>query len=215
MESLRYLAVEGPVGVGKTSLATMLAKDLNARLTLEEASGNPFLGRFYENPRQYAFQAQIYFLLSRYRQQVELIQQDLFNHTTVSDYLFARDEIFASINLTQDELDLYNKVYQLLGERLPKPDVVIFLQANEDVLMRRIKKRKISYEQGIGQEYVGRVAQAYSQFFFRYTQSPLLVVNTSGIDFVKDKKDYETLRKELYYMWKNRMEKHYVTIDSR
>lgn len=215
MESLRYLAVEGPVGVGKTSLATMLAKDLNARLTLEEASGNPFLGRFYENPRQYAFQAQIYFLLSRYRQQVELIQQDLFNHTTVSDYLFARDEIFASINLTQDELDLYNKVYQLLGERLPKPDVVIFLQANEDVLMRRIKKRKISYEQGIQQEYVERVAQAYSQFFFRYTQSPLLVVNTSGIDFVKNEKDYETLRKELYYMWKNRMEKHYVTIDSR
>ncbi len=215
MDQLRYIAVEGPIGVGKTSLTTMLAQDFKGRLILEEASENPFLGPFYQNPDQYAFQAQIFFLLSRYRQQVELKQQDLFNQVTVCDYIFAKDQIFASLNLTPEEMDLYDKVYQLLDARLPKPDLVIFLQANADVLMNRIKKRKISYENGMDGEYIDALSQAYSRFFFRYSDTPLLVVNTSGIDFVKNEKDYDTLKKELLGMLKSGKDKHYVTIDSR
>lgn len=215
MEKLRYLAVEGPIGVGKTSLTQMLAEDLGARLILEEAAENPFLSEFYQDPNRHAFQAQIFFLLSRYRQQVELLQQDLFNQITVSDYVFAKDQIFASLNLSPEEMDLYNNVYQLLDARLPKPDLVIFLQANPDILMSRIKKRKADFEKGIQEDYVDRVSQAYSQYFFQYTESPLLVVNTSGLDFVKKPKDYDTLKKELYHMWKGGLEKHYVTIDSR
>lgn len=215
MDKLRYIAVEGPIGVGKSSLASMLAEDLKGRLILEEASENPFLGPFYENSQRFAFQAQIYFLLSRYRQQVELKQQDLFSQITVCDYLFAKDQIFASINLSAEEMDLYDKVYQLLDARLPKPDLVIFLQASPDVLLSRIKKRKVAFEKGLSAEYIGELSQAYSQFFFKYGDSPLLVVNSSGIDFVKNKKDYDMLKKELYDMWKKGKEKHYVTIDSR
>lgn len=215
MDKLRYIAVEGPIGVGKTSLATMLAEDLQARLVLEAPDNNPFLSSFYENPERFAFQAQVFFLLSRYRQQVELKQQDLFNRVTVCDYIFAKDQIFASLNLSADEIDLYKNVYQLLDARLPKPDLVIFLQANPDILMNRVKKRKVTYEKGLKSDYLESVAQAYSQFFFKYSDTKLLVVNTSGLDFVKNPKDYETLKKELYHMMKEGREKHYVTIDSR
>ena len=215
MDKLRYIAVEGPIGVGKSSLASMLAEDLKGRVILEEAFDNPFLGPFYENAEAYAFQAQIFFLLSRYRQQVELKQQDLFNEMTVCDYLFAKDQIFAQMNLLPEELDLYDKVYQLLDARLPKPDLVIFLQAEPDILLSRIRKRKVGFEKAIRPEYLAKLSQAYSQFFFKYNESPLMVVNTSGIDFVKNKKDYETLKKELYDMWKSGKEKHYVTIDTR
>ena len=215
MEPLRYLAVEGPIGVGKTSLAQMLAEDLKARIVLEEASENPFLSSFYQNPGQFAFQAQVYFLLSRYRQQVQLKQQDLFNELTVCDYLFARDRIFASLTLSPEEMELYLSIYKLLDERIPKPDLVILLQADPDTLVARIKKRKSDFEKGLTPEYVESVAQAYSRHFFDYSESPLMVVNTSGIDFVKNKKDYETLKKELYHMSKSRLQKHYVTIDSR
>ncbi|MBI2340344.1 MAG: deoxynucleoside kinase [Deltaproteobacteria bacterium] len=215
MEKLRYIAVEGPIGVGKTSLATMLAEDFKARLVLEAPENNPFLSSFYENPERHAFQAQVFFLLSRYRQQVELKQQDLFNQVTVCDYIFAKDQIFASLNLSPEEMDLYNNVYQLLDARLPKPDLVIFLQASADVLLSRVKKRKVLYEKGLRAEYLEAVSQAYSQFFFKYSDAPLLVVNTSGLDFVKNPKDYETLKKELYHMVKGGKEKHYVTIDSR
>ncbi len=214
-DQLRYLAVEGPIGVGKTSLAQMLAEDFGGRLILEEAAENPFLGSFYDNPQQYAFQAQIFFLLSRYRQQTGLKQQDLFKHVTVCDYIFAKDRIFAGLNLSEDEMDLYHNVYQLLDARLPKPDLVIFLQADSDVLMSRIKKRGLDYERSLEAAYIRDLAQAYSQFFFQYNETPLLVVNSSGIDFVKNKKDYEILKKELYHMWKSKEQKHYVTIDSR
>ncbi len=215
MDGLKYIAVEGPIGVGKTSFTKMLAEDLKARLILEEASENPFLGLFYENPTQYAFQAQIFFLLSRYRQQNELKQQDLFQQKTVCDYIFAKDQIFASMNLSPEEMDLYDKIYQLLDARLPKPDLVIFLQADPDILLNRVKKRKIAYEKGLKGDYLDGLSQAYSRFFFKYTDTPLLVVNTSGIDFVKNQKDYETIKKELYDMIKEGKEKHYVTIDSR
>lgn len=215
MDRLRYLVVEGPIGVGKSTLAAMLAEDLKARLVLEEASQNPFLGTFYQNRDLHAFQTQLFFLLSRYRQQMELKQQDLFNHITVCDYLFAKDRIFASLNLSPEELDLYHRVYDLLDERIPKPDLVVLLQASSDVLKTRIKKRNAEYEKGMEAAYVDAVAQAYNKYFFKYQAAPLLVVNTSGIDFVNNQKDYAVLKKELYAMWKSGKDKHYVTIDNR
>lgn len=215
MKELRYIAVEGPIGVGKTSFTQMLSNDFKARLILEEASENPFLGLFYDNPQMYAFQAQIFFLLSRYRQQVEIKQQDLFSQKTVCDYIFGKDQIFASMNLTPEEMDLYDKVYQLLDARLPKPDLVIFLQASPDVLMSRIKKRKIPYEKGMEPGYIDALSQAYSRYFFQYSDTPLLVVNTSGSDFVKNPGDYATIKQEMMMMWEKGLEKHYITIDSR
>ncbi|OGQ07756.1 MAG: deoxyadenosine kinase [Deltaproteobacteria bacterium RIFCSPLOWO2_12_FULL_40_28] len=215
MEKLKYLAVEGPIGVGKTSLTRMLAEDLGARLILEEPANNPFLSTFYEDPDRFAFQTQLFFLLSRYRQQVELKQQDLFNQITVCDYVFAKDQIFAHMNLTPEEISLYEEVYQLLDARLPKPDLVIFLQASPDVLMNRVRKRNEVYEKSLRYEYVEQLSQAYSNFFFKYQETPLLVVNASGIDFVNNKKDYDTLKKELYHMIKTRKDRHYITIDSR
>lgn len=197
MESVRYIAVEGPIGVGKSSLVTMLAKDLNARMVLEKPEENPFLPLFYSDRGKHAFQAQLFFTLSRYRQQVELRQQNLFNQKIVCDYIFAKDQIFAQINLTDDELALYQNIYQLLDQRLPKPDVTVFLQASADVLMKRIRKRHIEYEQDIDPEYITTVANAYSQYFYQYTDSPLLVVNTSGLDFVNHPEDYATLKEEL------------------
>ncbi len=215
MEKLKYLAVEGPIGVGKTSLTRMLAEDLGARLILEEPANNPFLSTFYEDPDRFAFQTQLFFLLSRYRQQVELKQQDLFNQITVCDYVFAKDQIFAHMNLTPEEISLYEEVYQLLDARLPKPDLVIFLQASPDVLMNRVRKRNEVYEKSLRYEYVEQLSQAYTNFFFKYQETPLLVVNASGIDFVNNKKDYDTLKKELYHMIKTRKDRHYITIDSR
>jgi len=196
-------------------MAQMLAQDLGARLILEEASQNPFLGPFYENPEQYAFQTQLFFLLSRYRQQLELKQQDLFKQITVCDYLFAKDRIFASMNLTEEEMDLYDNIYSLLDARLPKPDLVIFLQATPDVLMERIAERGDDIEEPIQYEYVEALSQAYSQYFFQYNDSPLLVVNCSGIDFVNNPKDYDIIKKEIYELWRSGKQKHYITIDSR
>ena len=213
-QQLRYIAVEGPIGVGKSTLAKMLADDLNGRVILEEAKENPFLAHFYENPEQYAFQTQLFFLLSRYRQQIELKQQDLFTQATVCDYLFAKDQIFASMNLSPEEMDLYNNIYSMLDARLPKPDLVVFLQADPDVLHKRIRKRKALFEKGIEFSYIETLSQAYSQFFFNYTDTPLLVVNTSGLDFVKNKNDYDMLKKELYHAYKSGKQKHYVTIDN-
>ncbi|EKD41930.1 MAG: deoxynucleoside kinase, partial [uncultured bacterium] len=197
MDRLKYLVVEGPIGVGKTTMAKMLAEDLGAREVLEEANKNPFLGPFYENPQQHAFQTQLFFLLSRYRQQLEIKQQDLFQQITVCDYLFAKDRIFASMNLSPEEMDLYNNIYSLLDARLPKPDLVIFLQASPKVLMERIDERGDPVEAPIQGEYIEALSQAYSQYFFEYNESPLLVVNCSGIDFVHNPKDYDIIKKEI------------------
>lgn len=215
MDTVKYIAVEGPIGVGKSSLAEMLAKDYDARALFESPDGNPFLPLFYEDPSRHAFQTQLFFLLSRYQQQMELKQQDLFTQKVVCDYVFAKDLVFANLNLTEEEFGLYTQIYKMLDQRLPKPDVVIFLQANADVLMKRIKMRNKFYESGIDPEYILRVSQAYSQYFFQYNETPLLVVNTSGLDFVKHAKDYEMLKKELFYLLKSELEKHYVTINPR
>jgi len=192
-----YIAIEGPIGVGKTSLAQSLAREFNARLILEEAESNPFLTRFYNDADKYAFPAQVYFLLSRYNQQRELAQQDLFSRITVSDYLFAKDRIFAALNLEPEEMALYEGVFGLLDARMAKPDLVVYLAARAEVLAERLRKRKRDFERYIGVEYLERVSEAYRDFFFYYEEAPLLVVDSSEIDFVADSADLADLIREI------------------
>ena len=184
MTKKKYIVVEGPIGVGKTSLAKILAAEFQARCVFEKVEDNPFLPKFYEDRETYAFQNQLFFLLSRYQQQRELIQQDLFSQNMVADYLFAKDKIFATLTLNSEELSLYQQIYQLLDTRIPKPDLVVYLQARPEVLYKRIKKRDKKYERGVTLEYLEEVAQAYNRYFFQYDETPLLVVSTSEIDFV-------------------------------
>ena len=198
----KYIVIEGPIGVGKTSLAQLLAKELNSRLFLERVEDNPFLARFYQDRHQFAFQTQIFFLLSRYRQLETLKQQDLFSTTTLSDYFMPKDRIFAALNLEENELALYEQIYTLLNPRIPKPDLVIYLQAEIDVLMQRIKQRGKDYEKPIEWDYVSALNQAYNDFFFYYNDSPLLVVQTSEIDFVKSRADLEDLLDKITQMKK-------------
>ncbi|MFH1008028.1 MAG: deoxynucleoside kinase [Candidatus Latescibacterota bacterium] len=178
----RYIAVEGVIGVGKTSLATFLAKRFGGRLMLEEVDENPFLGPFYEERERLAFPTQVFFLLSRYRQQQQLGRLDLFEHTVVSDYLFAKDRIFAGVNLDEQEWVLYERLAGLFDARVVHPDVVVYLQANTETLMARIARRGRAYEQDMEVSYIRALNEAYNHFFFHYTASPLLVVNTSGMD---------------------------------
>jgi len=189
----RYIVVEGPIGVGKTSLTRALSKRFNARSVFELVEENPFLASFYQDRNKYAFQTQLFFLLSRFKQQQELFQQELFSQVTVSDYLFAKDRIFASITLDPNELALYERVYEHLGPRVMKPDLVIFLQARLDVLLARIRKRGREFERKFDPEYLAELARTYNDFFHRYDETPLLVINTSDIDFVESERDFEEL----------------------
>ena len=189
----RYIVVEGPIGVGKTSLTRSLAKRFGARSVFEMVEENPFLASFYQDRNKYAFQTQLFFLLSRFKQQQDLFQQDLFSQVTVSDYLFAKDRIFASITLDPNELALYERVYEHLGPRVMKPDLVIYLQARLDVLLARIRKRGREFERYFDPEYLAELARTYNDFFHRYEETPLLVINTSDIDFVESEKDFEEL----------------------
>jgi deoxyadenosine/deoxycytidine kinase len=209
----RYMAIEGPIGVGKTSLATLLAQRFKGRLVLEVVEENPFLSAFYENRQKHAFQTQLFFLLSRYRQQQELFQQDLFNSTTVSDYLFAKDRIFACLNLDANELGLYDRIFEALGSRVTKPDLVIYLQARLDVLLARIRRRGRDFERKIDPAYLNELTRAYNEFFFHYSESPLLVINTSDIDFVENEEDLENLLGVIRKMRKGTH--HYIPIASR
>ena len=197
----RYIVVEGPIGVGKTSLSNLLAERYKARRILEVVEENPFLSSFYTDRAKYAFQTQIFFLLSRFRQQQELFQQDLFSAVTVSDYLFAKDRIFASLTLDPNELALYERVFDLMGPRVVKPDLVIYLQARLDVLLARIKKRGREFERKFDPDYLTGICRAYNDFFFHYTETPLLVVNTSDIDFVGNQEHQDAL---LSTVWKMR-----------
>jgi len=196
MERPRYIAVEGPIGVGKTTLATALVEREGGRLVQEAVEENPFLAGFYQDPRKYAFQAQLFFLLSRFQQQQELFQQDLFSQVTVADYLFAKDRIFASLTLEPNELALYERIWQELGARVVKPDLVVYLQARPEVLASRVKKRGRDFERGVGVDYLEAVSRAYGDFFFHYEETPLLVVNTSDID-LGDEGDLDALQKEI------------------
>lgn len=189
----RYIVVEGPIGVGKTSLTNILTEQFNARRILEIVEENPFLANFYVDRSKWAFQTQIFFLLSRFRQQQELFQQELFSSTTVSDYLFAKDRIFACLNMEGPELGLYDRVFDALQPRVTKPDLVIYLQANLDVLLHRIKKRGREFERKFDAGYLESLVHAYNDFFAHYSETPLLVVNTSDIDFVNNPGDRENL----------------------
>ncbi len=197
MDKSRYIALEGPIGVGKSTLAKLLAEELGGTTLLEEVEDNPFLEKFYGDVKKFAFQAQTFFLLSRYQQQMELNQRDLFSNSVVSDYLFAKDRIFAYLNLDENELALYEQIYRLLDAQLPKPDLVIYLQASKEVLFERIRKRNIGYERNISEEYIDRLADAYNKYFFYYSDTPLLVVNTTEIDFVDNPLDLANLVKEV------------------
>jgi deoxyadenosine/deoxycytidine kinase len=208
----RYIAIEGPIGVGKSSLAKILAQKYASRLVKEEVEGNPFLERFYENPRKFAFQTQLFFLLSRYRQQRELAQGDLFEAGLVCDYILAKDKIFALINLEDDEISLYESIYKLLVSTLPKPDLVIYLQARPEVLLSRVRKRGIAYERNISLDYLRTLSDAYNEYFFHYNETPLLVVNTSEIDFVESPRDLEHLVREVKSV--KRGTQHYIPLGS-
>ena len=193
MKNLYYIAIEGVIGVGKTCLAKMLTEKLSAKLVLEKFEENPFLEDFYAEPERYAFQTQLYFLLSRYRQQLDLKQIDLFHNLLISDYMFAKDKLFAHLNLNEKELTLYNLIAKLLEREIPKPDLVIFLQASTDILMDNIKKRSRTYERSMSREYIESLNQIYNEYFFRYKDSPLIIVNTNEIDFVHNEGDLDEL----------------------
>jgi len=192
-----YIAIEGPIGVGKTSLAQALGLKIGARIVLEDTDSNPFIARFYQDPEKYAFPVQLYFLLTRYNQQRQLAQQDLFAQATVSDYLLAKDLIFARLNLDPDELVRYEGVYRLLDGQLARPDLVVYIRARVEVLAERLRKRNRTFERHISMEYLERVSAAYRDFFFYYDETPLLVVDSSEIDFVDDPGDLEDLLREI------------------
>lgn len=193
MPDIRYLAVEGPIGVGKTTLAEMLADRFRANLILEQYAENPFLERFYSDRRGSAFQTQLFFLLSRYRQHQEMVHTDLFYQSVVSDYLFAKDRIFAEVNLNRDELKLYDEVQGALQRSLPTPDVVIYLQGSVSLLQQNIRKRSRSFEQTISSEYLEEIVSAYNDFFFHYRDTRLIVASCDHFDFLGRPDHFEQL----------------------
>ncbi len=204
----KYIAVDGPIGAGKTTLVKMLAKDLKAEAVFEPAEKNPFLGEFYKDREQNAFKTQIFFLLNRYQQQLTLKNE---NKPIVCDYTFAKDKIFAQINLSKDEQQLYDKIFSLLHVELPKPDMVIYLQAEPKVLLDRIGKRGTSYEKMITEDYLEELINSYNDFFFKYNDCPLLVINASDIDYVKSSSDWDNLKKTILSHNKGIAHYHYIS----
>lgn len=197
MAENRYIAVEGVIGVGKTSLARLLCERLKAKLVLEEVEENPFLKDFYRDRARYAFQTQMHFLFSRYQQQRSLRQLELFSERMVADYLFQKDRIFARLNLSERELALYERLVCWLELDVLKPDLVVYLQASPDTLMERIARRGRPYEKDMEREYIRELNEAYNHFFFHYADVPLLVVNTNAIDFVNHPEDFEDLLRRI------------------
>jgi deoxyguanosine kinase len=189
---LRHVAIDGPIGVGKTSLVELLARRFHGTQILEDVD-NPFLSDFYKKKTGSAFQTQLFFLLSRYQQQREIAQIDLFSNLVIADYHFPKDKIFACLNLDDSELMIYDRLYTLLAESLPKPDLVIYLQGSLETCMKRVKKAARSFEKGMTPEYLAQLIEAYNYYFYHYEETPLLVVNTNEIDFVNRPADFDDL----------------------
>lgn len=192
----RHIAIEGPIGVGKTSLVERLAARFEGVKLLEDVQ-NPFLDPFYKGRGGAAFQVQIFFLLSRHQQHLEIAQRELFTRLVVADYTMAKDRIFARLNLNDEEFALYDRLYQLLTPRLPRPDLVIYLEGAIETCMKRIKLRAREFERSMDPDYLRRLKDAYNAFFYRYHETPLLVVNTDEIDFVKNSDDFENLVQQI------------------
>ena len=195
MRNLYYLAVEGPIGVGKTSLVKLLGKKLGAKMVLEEYENNPFLEDFYNDPERFAFQTQLFFLMNRYRQQQDLREVDIFHNLLITDYMFVKDRLFASLNLDDKELSLYDTVANLLERNVLKPDMVIYLQADTQTLMHNISQRGRNFETNMSFEYLDALSQVYAEYFFKYQETPLIIINTNNIDFVHNNADLEEVIK--------------------
>ncbi len=194
---LRHIAIEGVIGAGKTTLAQMVAENLGGRLVLERFEENPFLPKFYEDPERYSFQTQIFFLLSRYKQQQEFFQADLFHDFVVTDYIFEKDKIFAYLTLADEELKLYETLLAAIEKNIPTPDLVVYLQCSVERLMSNIRSRGRKMEENMSEEYIRDLNEAYNYFFFRYKASPLLIVRATDIDFVNKKDDFEELLEQV------------------
>jgi deoxyguanosine kinase len=197
MGQSRYIAIEGPIGVGKSSLAKRLAGALDGELVLEDAGENPFLERFYQDPRGSALPTQLFFMFQRVRQLEKLAQADMFSDTRISDFLMAKDQLFAQVNLDRDELALYGQIYGKLDFRPPIPDLVVYLQAPVDTLLYRILRRGIAYEKKISRRYLEQLTDVYAQYFHKYNESPLLIVNAATIDPVNNDEHFEMLLDEI------------------
>jgi deoxyguanosine kinase len=202
----RFIAVEGPIGVGKTTLAKRLAANFNYETFLEQADENPFLERFYQDRRAGALPAQLYFLFQRTRQIQEIRQGDMFQQVRVSDFMIEKDQVFAQVTLDDEELKLYQTVYQQLTIDAPRPDLVIYLQASTEVLLDRIQRRGIQAEKSIDADYLNQLNEAYTRFFYYYDEAPLLIVNATDIDLVNNKQDYHNL---VEYMLNIKSGRHY------
>lgn len=195
---LRYIAIEGVIGAGKTTLATMLGELLDAKVVLERFEENPFLKDFYKDPDRYAFQTQIFFLLTRYNQQKELSQADLFHRFLVTDYIFEKDKIFAYLNLQDKELKLYETLISNMQHNIVTPDLVVYLQSSVERLMANIRRRGRDFEANMQESYIRDLNEAYNYFFFRYRSSPLLIVNATELDFVSKKEHFEELVRAIF-----------------
>jgi deoxyadenosine/deoxycytidine kinase len=194
---IHYIAIEGVIGAGKTSLTRLLYERLGGQLVLEKFEENPFLERFYQNPERYAFQTQLFFLLTRYKQLQALSQQELFDEFLITDYIFEKDKIFAHLNLQDDELHLYDQLAANMEKNLAKPDLVVYLQSSVDRLMQNIRLRGRDFERTMSRKYISDLNDSYNYFFFRYKTTPLLIVNATEIDFVKHEDHLDELIREI------------------